>query len=330
MQQQTAMSDDAGLRNRQALASHGDDGQIVERLGQLELPFRATCRGMWRGADRRGPHRRCRARRRHRPSDDRVAIAESRKRGCGLVQLTSDKRRERGARILGGARLSATHRRAKAPTDRVNRQREKQCADRLRKARRGRLHHAEQPGQGQHPRQGDLGRDLGGLDRPLGGPRHPLRDRDRRRRPAFLRRAQSGAAPEHHRGRARIPAHPADLLAARRHRARPEDRGRWPHGRPLPARLEAGHRRRQRLGGRRRALHGAGLDRHPHRQPRACAVQIRADDAGLARPRPRREPVVEAAPLHRRDEDAADRRPGRCRGGLAHRPRSTRSCRTPS
>ena len=47
------------------------------------------------------------------------------------------------------------------------------------------------------------------------------------------------------------------LLAARRHRARPEDRGRRPHGRPLPAGLEAGHRRGQRLGRRGRALRAA-------------------------------------------------------------------------
>ena len=53
---------------------------------------------------------------------------------------------------------------------------------------------------------------------------------------------------------------------------------------------------------------------------RARPLQIRADDAGLARPRPRRELLVQAAPLYRRDEDAADRRPGRCRGGAAHRP----------
>ena len=159
-----------------------------------------------------------------------------------------------------------------------------------------------------------------GMDRPLGGSRYPLRDRDRRRRPAFLRRPQSGAAREHHRRGARISAHPADLLAARRHRARAEDRGRRPHGRPLPARVEAGHRRGQWLGGRRRALSAAGLDRYPHRQPRARPVQVRADDPGLARPRPRRDAPVEAAPLYRRDEDAADRRPGRCRGGVAHRP----------
>ena len=37
--------------------------------------------------------------------------------------------------------------------------------------------------------------------------------------------------------------------------------------------------------------HAAGLDRYPHRQPRARALQIRADDAGLARPRPRRDPA---------------------------------------
>src|ERR1700758_1690818 len=45
---------------------------------------------------------------------------------------------------------------------------------------------------------------------------------------------------EHHRGGTRISAHPAHFLAARRHSARPEDRRRWPHGRPLPADVEAG------------------------------------------------------------------------------------------
>ena len=121
----------------------------------------------------------------------------------------------------------------------------------------------------------------------------------------------------------------ADLLAARRHRARAEDRGRRPLWRPLSARMEAGHRRGQWLGGRRRALSAAGLDRYPHREPRARALQVRADDPGLARPRPRRDALVEAAPLYRRDEDAADRRPGRCRGGVAHRPdqRSRAACR---
>ena len=83
---------------------------------------------------------------------------------------------------------------------------------------------------------------------------------------------------EHHRGGTRIPAHPAHLLAARRHRAWPEDRRRWADGRPLPAGMEAGHRRGQRLGGGGRALHPAVLDRYPHRQPRARPVQIRIDD----------------------------------------------------
>ncbi len=49
------------------------------------------------------------------------------------------------------------------------------------------------------------------------------------------------------------PAHPAHLLAVGRHRAWAEDRRGRPHGRSLPARLEAGDRRDQRLGRRGRA-----------------------------------------------------------------------------
>ena len=138
---------------------------------------------------------------------------------------------------------------------------------------------------------------------------------------AFLRRPQSRAAREHHRGGARVSAHAAHLLAARRHGARPEDRRRRPHGRSLSARVEAGDRRGERLGGRCRPVHPAVLDRHPHRQRRACAVQVRAAVAGLARPWARREPADQAAALHRCDEDPADRRAVRRAGGAAHRPR---------
>ena len=42
---------------------------------------------------------------------------------------------------------------------------ENELGHRLPQARRRRLHHAEQSGQGQHLRQADLGRDLSGLDR---------------------------------------------------------------------------------------------------------------------------------------------------------------------
>ena len=99
------------------------------------------------------------------------------------------------------------------------------------------------------------------------------------------------------------------------------------HGRPLSAGLEAGHRRGQRLGRRRRALHPAVVDRYPHRQRRARAVQVRADDAGLARPRAGRQPAGQAAALYRRDEDPADRRTVRRRRRRCASASSTRSCR---
>ncbi len=151
----------------------------------------------------------------------------------------------------------------------------------------------------------------------VGRPRYPLRHRHRRGRPAFLRWPQPGATPGSDSGGPRISPHAAHLLAARGDGAWAEDRGRWPHGRPLSAGLEAGHRRDQWLGRRGGAVYAADLHRYPHRQRGECPVQIRTAEPGLAWQRSRREHADQAASLCRRDEDSPHRRTVRCRRGAA-------------
>jgi GNAT superfamily N-acetyltransferase len=98
----------------QLLAVAESDGRIV---GVLQLSFipGLTRRGMWRGqiegvrvaaAERGGGVGRALI---------EWAIAESRKRGCGLVQLTSDKRRSGAHAFYEALGFQATHEGYKLP-----------------------------------------------------------------------------------------------------------------------------------------------------------------------------------------------------------------------
>jgi GNAT superfamily N-acetyltransferase len=98
----------------QLLAVAERDGQIV---GVLQLSFipGLTRRGMWRGqiegvrvaaAERGGGIGRAMI---------EWAIAESRKRGCGLVQLTSDKQRSGAHAFYEALGIEATHEGYKLP-----------------------------------------------------------------------------------------------------------------------------------------------------------------------------------------------------------------------
>ena len=71
------------------------------------------------------------------------------------------------------------------------------------------------------------------------------------------------------------------------HGARTANRCRWPDGRSLSTGMEADHRGGERLGGGGGPLSAACVDRHPDRQRRTRAVQIRLVDPGLAWPRTR-------------------------------------------
>lgn len=92
----------------QLLAVADRDGQVI---GVLQLSFipGLTRRGAWRGqiegvrvaaGERGGGFGRAML---------EWAIAECRKRGCGLVQLTSDKRRTEAHRFYEGLGFRATH-----------------------------------------------------------------------------------------------------------------------------------------------------------------------------------------------------------------------------
>jgi GNAT superfamily N-acetyltransferase len=98
----------------QLLAVAERDGRVV---GMLQLSFipGLTRRGMWRGqiegvrvasAERGGGIGRAMI---------EWAIAESRRRGCGLVQLTSDKRRSRAHEFYEALGFQATHEGYKLP-----------------------------------------------------------------------------------------------------------------------------------------------------------------------------------------------------------------------